>query len=111
MLLRLKADVEATLRPKHETILFTGMSVLQKKLYRDNLLRDIDVVQGQSEDRESRTAILTIVMQLRRCAGTANRYRRETRRIRHLPCSSRLNHDGFTEVVGGRVVADAGRRD
>ena len=52
MLRRLKADVEATLRPKHETILFTGMSVLQKKLYRDNLLRDIDVVQGQSEDRE-----------------------------------------------------------
>jgi SWI/SNF-related matrix-associated actin-dependent regulator of chromatin subfamily A member 5 len=66
MLRRLKVDVEKSLPPKHETILFTGMSAMQKKLYRDILIRDIDAIQGTSG---SRTAILNIVMQLRKCAG------------------------------------------
>jgi SWI/SNF-related matrix-associated actin-dependent regulator of chromatin subfamily A member 5 len=67
MLRRLKVDVEKSLPPKHETILFTGMSAMQKKLYKDILLRDIDVLQGKSSG--SRTAVLNIVMQLRKCAG------------------------------------------
>jgi len=66
MLRRLKADVEKSLPPKHETILFTGMSKMQKELYRNILVRDIDAIQGNSG---SRTAILNIVMQLRKCAG------------------------------------------
>lgn len=66
MLRRLKADVEKSLLPKHETILYTGMSAMQKKLYRDILLRDIDAINGTSGNR---TAILNIVMQLRKCAG------------------------------------------
>lgn len=69
MLRRLKADVEKDLPPKHETILFTGMSAMQKKLYKDILLRDIDVVQGSAGGSGTRTAILNIVMQLRKCAG------------------------------------------
>lgn len=66
MLRRLKKEVEKSLPPKHETILFTGMSAMQKKLYRDILIRDIDAVQGTSGNH---TAILNIVMQLRKCAG------------------------------------------
>ena len=66
MLRRLKADVEKSLPPKHETILFTGMSKMQKELYRNILIRDIDAIQGTSG---SRTAILNIVMQLRKCSG------------------------------------------
>ena len=66
MLRRLKKEVEKSLPPKHETILFTGMSAMQKKLYRDILIRDIDSIQGTSG---SRTAILNIVMQLRKCSG------------------------------------------
>jgi SWI/SNF-related matrix-associated actin-dependent regulator of chromatin subfamily A member 5 len=70
MLRRLKADVEKSLPPKHETILYTGMSAMQKKLYRDILLRDIDVLQGNGGGGQgNRTAILNIVMQLRKCAG------------------------------------------
>jgi SWI/SNF-related matrix-associated actin-dependent regulator of chromatin subfamily A member 5 len=42
------------------------MSAMQKKLYRDILIRDIEAIQGSSG---SRTAILNIVMQLRKCAG------------------------------------------
>lgn len=67
MLRRLKADVEKSLLPKSETILFTGMSVMQKKLYRDILMRDLDTLTGKSGG--SRTAVLNIVMQLRKCAG------------------------------------------
>eukprot|EP00804_Cyclotella_cryptica_P021885 CCRYP_000846-RA/>CCRYP_000846-RA protein AED:0.28 eAED:0.28 QI:206/0.85/0.87/1/1/1/8/1264/1475 len=68
MLRRLKADVEKSLRPKTETILFTGMSALQKKLYKDILMRDLDTLTGGSGGG-SRTAVLNIVMQLRKCAG------------------------------------------
>jgi len=72
MLRRLKVDVEKSLPPKHETILFTGMSAVQKKLYKDILLRDIGVLQGGQGGGGgggSHTAILNIVMQLRKCAG------------------------------------------
>ena len=68
MLRRMKKEVEKSLPPKHETILFTGMSAMQKKLYRDILIRDIDALQGKP-GTGNRTAILNIVMQLRKCAG------------------------------------------
>jgi SWI/SNF-related matrix-associated actin-dependent regulator of chromatin subfamily A member 5 len=72
MLRRLKADVEKSLPPKTETILFTGMSAMQKKLYKDILMRDLDTLTGKSlmgGGGGSRTAVLNIVMQLRKCAG------------------------------------------
>lgn len=71
MLRRLKADVESSLPPKSETILFTGMSTMQKNLYRQILLRDIDTINsaGNSNSQQSRTAILNIVMQLRKCCN------------------------------------------
>jgi SWI/SNF-related matrix-associated actin-dependent regulator of chromatin subfamily A member 5 len=66
MLRRLKVDVEKSLPPKHETILYTGMSAVQKKLYKEILMRDIEMLKGGSG---SHTAVLNIVMQLRKCAG------------------------------------------
>ena len=71
MLRRLKVDVEKTLLPKTETILFTGMSTMQKVLYKSILMRDIDTINGAtaSKSEGSRTAILNIVMQLRKCCN------------------------------------------
>jgi SWI/SNF-related matrix-associated actin-dependent regulator of chromatin subfamily A member 5 len=69
MLRRLKADVEKSLPPKTETILFTGLSVMQKNLYRQVLLRDIDTINNNSNSQQSRTAVLNIVMQLRKCCN------------------------------------------
>lgn len=71
MLRRLKADVEKSLPPKSETILFTGMSTMQKNLYKQILMRDIDVINGatSSNSQQSRTAVLNIVMQLRKCCN------------------------------------------
>lgn len=66
MLRRLKADVETSLPPKTETILFTGLSEVQKNLYKQILMREIDTVNGNNG---SRTAILNIVMQLRKCCN------------------------------------------
>ncbi len=71
MLRRIKKDADKELPPKSETILFTGMSAEQKILYKNILLRDIDAVNGAvtSKSEGSRTAILNIVMQLRKCCN------------------------------------------
>ena len=71
MLRRLKADVEKSLPPKSETILFIGMSSQQKEVYKKVLLRDIDTINsgGQQDSKAGRTAILNIVMQLRKCCN------------------------------------------
>jgi SWI/SNF-related matrix-associated actin-dependent regulator of chromatin subfamily A member 5 len=69
MLRRLKIDVEKSLPPKTETILFTGMSTMQKNLYKQILMRDLDTINSNSNSQTSRTAILNIVMQLRKCCN------------------------------------------
>jgi SWI/SNF-related matrix-associated actin-dependent regulator of chromatin subfamily A member 5 len=67
MLRRLKADVAKGLPPKTETLIMVGMSSMQKKLYKSLLLRDIDSI--TSNNNKNRTAVLNIVMQLRKCCG------------------------------------------
>ncbi|TDH68613.1 hypothetical protein CCR75_000467 [Bremia lactucae] len=68
MLRRLKADVEKSLPPKKETLLFVGMSEMQKLLYKSLLLRDVNTVMGNSGG-VSKSALQNIVMQLRKCCG------------------------------------------
>ncbi|CAI5702838.1 unnamed protein product [Peronospora effusa] len=68
MLRRLKADVEKSLPPKKETLLFVGMSEMQKVLYKSLLLRDINTIMGGSGG-VSKSALQNIVMQLRKCCG------------------------------------------
>jgi len=67
MLRRLKADVAKGLPPKTETLVMVGMSSMQKRLYKKLLLRDIDSI--TSTNNSNRTAVLNIVMQLRKCCG------------------------------------------
>jgi len=74
MLRRLKRDVEKSLPPKTETILYIGMSEMQKKLYKDLLTRNKELMLGKGGNGPgggggSRTAILNIVMQLRKCCN------------------------------------------
>ncbi|RLN10950.1 hypothetical protein BBO99_00004325 [Phytophthora kernoviae] len=68
MLRRLKADVEKSLPPKKETLLFVGMSEMQKALYKSLLLRDMNTITGQTNG-VSKSALQNIVMQLRKCCG------------------------------------------
>ena len=68
MLRRLKKEVAKGLPPKTETLLMVGMSKMQKQLYKKLLLRDIDSLTAKGTQK-GKTAILNIVMQLRKCCG------------------------------------------
>ena len=68
MIRRLKADVAKGLPPKTETLVMVGMSKMQKKLYKSLLLRDIEAITGKNTN-SGKTAILNIVMQLRKCCN------------------------------------------
>jgi len=67
MLRRLKADVETSLPKKTETLVFCEMSPLQRETYKKVLERDLSVLAGN--ENAGRTAILNIVMQLRKACN------------------------------------------
>jgi len=69
LLRRVKADVEKSLLPKKEINLYVGMSEMQVKWYQKILTKDVDAVQGTGGKRESKTRLLNIVMQLRKCCN------------------------------------------
>ena len=69
LLRRVKSDVEKNLLPKKEMNLYIGMSDMQRKWYQNILTKDIDAVNGAAGKRESKTRLLNIVMQLRKCCN------------------------------------------
>lgn len=69
LLRRVKNDVEKSLLPKKEVNLYIGMSDMQVKWYKKILEKDIDAVNGAGGKRESKTRLLNIVMQLRKCCN------------------------------------------
>lgn len=69
LLRRVKSDVEKSLLPKKEINLYVGMSEMQVKWYQKILEKDIDAVNGASGKKESKTRLLNIVMQLRKCCN------------------------------------------
>lgn len=69
LLRRVKSDVEKSLLPKKELNLYVPMSEMQVKWYQKILEKDIDAVNGAGGNRESKTRLLNIVMQLRKCCN------------------------------------------
>jgi SWI/SNF-related matrix-associated actin-dependent regulator of chromatin subfamily A member 5 len=69
LLRRVKSDVEKSLLPKKEVNLYIGMSDMQIRWYRKILEKDIDAVNGAGGNKESKTRLLNIVMQLRKCCN------------------------------------------
>ena len=69
LLRRVKSDVEKSLLPKKEVNLYVGMAEMQVKWYQKILEKDIDAVNGAGGKRESKTRLLNIVMQLRKCCN------------------------------------------
>jgi SWI/SNF-related matrix-associated actin-dependent regulator of chromatin subfamily A member 5 len=61
--------VEKSLLPKKEVNLYIGMSEMQVRWYQKILEKDIDAVNGAGGKRESKTRLLNIVMQLRKCCN------------------------------------------
>lgn len=66
MLRRLKSDVAKTLPPKTETLLYVGMSSVQRDLYRSILMRDVDAVLNTGE--YSRMISVSLCVSLISCA-------------------------------------------
>ncbi|KAF2138477.1 uncharacterized protein K452DRAFT_321050 [Aplosporella prunicola CBS 121167] len=69
LLRRVKSDVEKSLLPKKEINLYIGMSEMQVQWYKRILEKDIDAVNGAGGKKESKTRLLNIVMQLRKCCN------------------------------------------
>lgn len=69
LLRRVKSDVEKSLLPKKEVNVYIGMSEMQVKWYQKILEKDIDAVNGAGGKKESKTRLLNIVMQLRKCCN------------------------------------------
>lgn len=69
LLRRIKSDVETSLLPKKELNLYVGMSNMQKKWYKKILEKDLDAVNGSNGSKESKTRLLNIMMQLRKCCN------------------------------------------
>ncbi|RJE23628.1 complex ATPase [Aspergillus sclerotialis] len=69
LLRRVKSDVEKSLLPKKEINLYVPMSEMQVKWYQKILEKDIDAVNNAAGKRESKTRLLNIVMQLRKCCN------------------------------------------
>ena len=69
LLRRVKSDVEKSLLPKKELNLYVGMSEMQIKWYKKILEKDIDAVNNAAGKKESKTRLLNIVMQLRKCCN------------------------------------------
>lgn len=69
LLRRVKSDVEKSLLPKKELNVYLKMSDMQKRWYQKILEKDIDAVNGANGKKESKTRLLNIVMQLRKCCN------------------------------------------
>ncbi|QLQ79545.1 hypothetical protein HG537_0C01920 [Torulaspora globosa] len=69
LLRRIKSDVEKSLLPKKELNVYVGMSAMQKKWYKQILEKDLDAVNASNGIKESKTRLLNIVMQLRKCCN------------------------------------------
>ncbi|AAS53332.1 AFL040Wp [Eremothecium gossypii ATCC 10895] len=69
LLRRIKSDVETSLLPKKELNLYVGMSSMQRKWYKQILEKDLDAVNGSNGSKESKTRLLNIMMQLRKCCN------------------------------------------
>lgn len=69
LLRRIKSDVEKSLLPKQEMNVYVKMTDMQRKWYQKLLEKDIDAVNGANGKKESKTRLLNIVMQLRKCCN------------------------------------------
>ncbi|OBA24478.1 hypothetical protein METBIDRAFT_134373 [Metschnikowia bicuspidata var. bicuspidata NRRL YB-4993] len=69
LLRRIKSDVEKSLLPKQEMNVYIAMSDMQRKWYQKLLEKDLDAVNGANGKKESKTRLLNIVMQLRKCCN------------------------------------------
>jgi SWI/SNF-related matrix-associated actin-dependent regulator of chromatin subfamily A member 5 len=67
MLRRLKSDVEKSLPPKSEIMIFTSLSKMQREVYKNILRRELTTVNGN--DAKSKSGLQNICMHLRKACA------------------------------------------
>ena len=65
MLRRMKQQVETDLPPKKTSLIYTGLSDIQRKLYKQILEKDVEALMGTIKER---SRLMNMVMQLRKVA-------------------------------------------
>ena len=65
MLRRMKTQVETDLPPKKTSLIYTGLSDIQRKLYKQILEKDVEALMGTIKER---SRLMNMVMQLRKVA-------------------------------------------
>ena len=63
MLRRMKQQVETDLPPKKTSLIYTGLSDIQRKLYKQILEKDVEALMGTIKER---SRLMNMVMQLRK---------------------------------------------
>ena len=71
LLRRVKADVEGSIPPKTELIVYTQLSPMQRDQYKNILKRDMDALYSSSSATlaQNKSRLMNLVMQLRKCAS------------------------------------------
>ncbi|EOD18155.1 hypothetical protein EMIHUDRAFT_447960 [Emiliania huxleyi CCMP1516] len=71
LLRRVKADVEGSIPPKTELIVYTQLSPMQRDQYKNILKRDMDALYSSSSATlaQNKSRLMNLVMQLRKCCN------------------------------------------
>ena len=71
LLRRVKADVEGSIPPKKELVVYTRLAGMQKDQYKKILMRDVDALYQSSGAAltQNKSRLLNLVMQLRKCCN------------------------------------------
>lgn len=71
LLRRVKTEVEGSIPPKQELIVYTQLSAMQKEQYKSILKRDMDALYASSGTAltANKSRLMNIVMQLRKCCN------------------------------------------
>ena len=71
LLRRVKADVESSIPPKKELLVYTQLSAMQREQYKNILKRDMDALYASTSSAltANKSRLLNLVMQLRKCCN------------------------------------------
>jgi SWI/SNF-related matrix-associated actin-dependent regulator of chromatin subfamily A member 5 len=99
ILRRIKMEVEKSLLPKKVRQVYTGLSAVQKKLYKDLLSNDIQLINDHKNAKNSASSLHNLLVQLRKCVNHPYIFR-------HIEPQPYVEGEHLIEVCGKLTVLD-----